>query len=284
MVASRSSLSRHSWNGWSVCTTPNRKGNPDWSSSCTIFRASTATSSSTSCTAKTEALNNTAMKHSCVWNWANSKSNSTTAWTFSHAFGRLPQSLLFAEGGKRFLPHFLDRPEHQTYVGPLPNKHYYEPDGRSQKRRDTFSRWYDSYHPQASCILKKIQFCEQGQTYKKEGLDPHKGCNQLYLEKMEQKRKADFTIGNIYFIYQYFGRHCLPSSGSYVRSWKSKTVPFVILLKEIYIPNCKISLAVFVPYPQAGLSEIRGRFPNGVRVWYRKNITITSSSFACFWH
>ena len=57
MVASRSSLSRHSWNGWSVCTTPNRKGNPDWSSSCTIFRASTATSSSTSCTAKTWALN-----------------------------------------------------------------------------------------------------------------------------------------------------------------------------------------------------------------------------------
>ena len=152
------------------------------------------------------------------------------------------------------------------YVGPLPNKHYYDPDGRSQKRRDTFSRWYDSYHPQASCILKKIQFCEQGQTYKKEGLDPHKGSNQLYVEKMEQKSKADFTIGNIYFIYQYFGRHCLPSSGSYVRAWKGKTVPSVILLKEIYIPNCKISLAVFVPYPQAGLSETRGRFPNGVRV------------------
>ena len=228
---------------------------------------------------------NRAMKHSGVWNWPNSKSNSTTAWTFFHAFGRLPQSLLFAEGGKRFLPHFLDRPKHQTYVGPLPNKHYYDPDGRSQKRRDAFSRWYDSYHPQASCILKKIQFCEQGQTYKKEGLDPHKGSNQLYLEKLEQKSKADFTIGNIYFIYQYFGRHCLPSSGSYVRAWKSKTVPSVTLLKEIYIPNCKISLAVFVPYPQAGLSEIRGRFPNGVRVWHlRKNITITSSSFACFWH
>ena len=43
-------------------------------------------------------------------------------------------------------------------------------------------------------------------------------------------------------------------------------MPSAILVKEIYIPNCKISLAVFVLYPQAGLSEIRGRFPNGVQV------------------
>ena len=43
-------------------------------------------------------------------------------------------------------------------------------------------------------------------------------------------------------------------------------MPSAILVKEIDIPNCKISLAVFVLYPQAGRSEIRGRFPNGVQV------------------
>ena len=99
------------------------------------------------------------------------------------------------EEAKRFIPHFLDRPEHQTYVGPLPNKHYYDPDGRSQKRRDAFSRWYDSYHPQASCILKQIQFCKQEQTYKKEGPDPHKGSNQLYLEKQNKKARLILKSG-----------------------------------------------------------------------------------------
>ena len=35
----------------------------------------------------------------------------------------------------------------------------------------------------------------------------------LYLR---QKSKADFTVGNILSFNQYFGRHGLPSSGSYI--------------------------------------------------------------------
>ena len=36
------------------------------------------------------------------------------------------------------------------------------------------------------------------------------------------------------------------------KTLKKKAVPSEILVKEIYIPDCKISLACFVPYLQEG--------------------------------
>ena len=36
---------------------------------------------------------------------------------------------------------------------------------------------------------------------------------------LNRRSKADFTVGNIYIFYQYFGRHGLPSSGSYIQCW-----------------------------------------------------------------
>ena len=35
-------------------------------------------------------------------------------------------------------------------------------------------------------------------------------------KNIRQKSKADFTVGNILSFNQYFGRHGLPSSGSYI--------------------------------------------------------------------
>ena len=36
-----------------------------------------------------------------------------------------------------------------------------------------------------------------------------------FLWIQNKRSKANFTVGNIYFFYQYFGRHGLPSSGSF---------------------------------------------------------------------
>ena len=60
-----------------------------------------------------------------------------------------------------------------------------------------------------------IQFFKHGSAYKKEGPDPNKGSNQQISENIRQKSKADFTVGNILSFDQYFGRHGLPSLGSY---------------------------------------------------------------------
>ena len=38
----------------------------------------------------------------------------------------------------------------------------------------------------------------------------------MHFSFIRQKSKADFTVGNILSFNQYFGRHGLPSSGSYI--------------------------------------------------------------------
>ena len=123
-VASSSPLSRHSWNGWSVCATLNRKANPNWSSSRTIRGASSATSFSISCTAKTKTLKRSSIgPNSCVRNWLSSKWNSSAGWTFSHAFGGILQGLWFVGRGTRLVSP-LPRPTRPPNVcGALPNKH-----------------------------------------------------------------------------------------------------------------------------------------------------------------
>ena len=46
----------------------------------------------------------------------------------------------------------------------------------------------------------------------KKGPDPNKRSNQLSVEMLNKRSKADFTVGIIYNFYRYFGRHGLPSS------------------------------------------------------------------------
>ena len=62
-----------------------------------------------------------------------------------------------------------------------------------------------------------FNFWSKDKRYKKEGLDPNKGSTQLYVEISNKRSKVDFKVENIYFCYQYFWRHGLPSSGSYIQ-------------------------------------------------------------------
>ena len=44
---------------------------------------------------------------------------------------------------KGFFPQFFNTPEHQNYIGPLPDRQMYNPDGLSTKMRTEFDRWYE---------------------------------------------------------------------------------------------------------------------------------------------
>ena len=54
---------------------------------------------------------------------------------FSETFG-------LTELRKGFFPHFFNSCENQEYVGPLPEPHYYDPDGMSVERKEEFDEWY----------------------------------------------------------------------------------------------------------------------------------------------
>ena len=69
----------------------------------------------------------------------------------SLCFFQVPLSSFPKRSGSRnkkgFFPHFFNTPDHQDYVGPLPDKKYYDPQGMSVERAQEFERWYEAHDP-----------------------------------------------------------------------------------------------------------------------------------------
>ena len=61
----------------------------------------------------------------------------------SNEIGQVPENLRADGTQKRYFPHLFNTDDHQTYVGSLPDQHYYMPDGMSVDDRDAFRRWHD---------------------------------------------------------------------------------------------------------------------------------------------
>lgn len=52
----------------------------------------------------------------------------------------LPKTFGLIELKKSYFPHFFNRKENQSYVGPLPPIENYDPDGMTSKERQEFVR------------------------------------------------------------------------------------------------------------------------------------------------
>ena len=61
---------------------------------------------------------------------------------FPMALASFPQTFGLQEEAKGFFPHFFNIPTLQQYVGAMPDKQYYDPDGMKPARRADFERWY----------------------------------------------------------------------------------------------------------------------------------------------
>ena len=53
-----------------------------------------------------------------------------------------PSTFDLTEMKKGFFPHSFNTPEHQTYRGPIPALHHYDPDGMSPKKKEELTRWH----------------------------------------------------------------------------------------------------------------------------------------------
>ena len=53
-----------------------------------------------------------------------------------------PSTFGLTELCKGFFPHLFNTLANQAYVGPIPDAHYYDPDGMLAKKRDEFMRWH----------------------------------------------------------------------------------------------------------------------------------------------
>ena len=57
---------------------------------------------------------------------------------FQMPLSAFPKAFGLTEQKKGFFPHFFNTPDHQDYVGPLPDKEYYDPKGMSVERAKEF--------------------------------------------------------------------------------------------------------------------------------------------------
>ena len=62
---------------------------------------------------------------------------------FQMKLAKFPKTFGLTELKKGYFPHLFNTDDHQTYVGSLPDQHYYMPDGMTVDDRDAFRRWHD---------------------------------------------------------------------------------------------------------------------------------------------
>ena len=62
---------------------------------------------------------------------------------FPMALSNFPKTFGIDELKKGFFPHFFNTQQNQIYVGYMPDKSYYDPDGMSTACKDEFHKWYD---------------------------------------------------------------------------------------------------------------------------------------------
>ena len=81
---------------------------------------------------------------------------------FQMPLAAFPKAFGLTEHKKGFFPHFFNTPDHQDYVGSLPDKSHYDPEGMSTQRARDFHEWYDAHDPGFVFDFQKelVAYCE----------------------------------------------------------------------------------------------------------------------------
>ena len=83
---------------------------------------------------------------------------------FQMPLANFPKAFGLVEQKKGFFPHFFNTPDHQDYVGPLPDKEHYDPQGMSTERVQEFERWYAQQLAEPDLIFdfqaELVAYCE----------------------------------------------------------------------------------------------------------------------------
>ena len=94
-----------------------------------------------------------------------------------------PATFGLTEMKKGFFPHAFNTAEHQDYVGPIPDLHYYDPDGMSPKMKVELERWH------AEQVRRNItfNFQEELKAYCESDVDILQGGCEKFCEEFESK-------------------------------------------------------------------------------------------------
>ena len=91
---------------------------------------------------------------------------------FQMPLSDFPKTFGLTELKKGHFPHLFNTPENQTYVGPIPDKSFYMPDGMSIKKRQECDSWYDEKVSKGFPIdfqAELVTYCESDVPLLKQG-------------------------------------------------------------------------------------------------------------------
>ncbi len=103
-----------------------------------------------------------------------------------------PKAFGLTEQRKGFFPHFMNTVDNQSYVGPMPARDYYDPEGMSTSRKAEFEKWYadrvaedyqfDFKHELLAYCQSDVKLLQEGcEVFREEfqavaGFDPMEKC------------------------------------------------------------------------------------------------------------
>ena len=91
-----------------------------------------------------------------------------------------PSTFDIKELKKGYFPHAFNTPDHQNYVGSIPPKHYYDPEGMKPKDKEKFETWYEAQTGQFDFRKELLEYCQSDVKLLK------KGC-EAFVEKFSQE-------------------------------------------------------------------------------------------------
>ena len=100
---------------------------------------------------------------------------------FQMPLSAFPKAFGLVEHKKGFFPHFFNTPANQHYVGPLPDKEHYDPQGMSTDRAREFDTWYESHDPDYV-----FDFQAELVTYHESDVLLLKGACQVFYKEFEE--------------------------------------------------------------------------------------------------
>ena len=71
-----------------------------------------------------------------------------------------PATFGIQELKKGYFPHAINTPDHQKYVGSIPDKSYYDPEGMKPKDKEEFEKWYAKQHGDFDLKTELLKYCE----------------------------------------------------------------------------------------------------------------------------
>ena len=98
-----------------------------------------------------------------------------------------PTTFKLTELKKGFFPHAFNIPDHQSYRGPIPALHYYDPDGMSPDKKEELKTWH------ADQVRRNVlfDFQQELEDYCKSDVDILQGGCEKFCEEFQ--RKAGFN-------------------------------------------------------------------------------------------